>query len=206
MANENSKISYFNTLIFTIVSGIISLLLLLALFFEVGRDYAYLIITIEIGIFSIIALCIFQIIRNERRIAAAKIQRYNKISFQKCPDYFEMSTNGDNVTECKNNFTIIYPDGSNKKILIHPGSDNFNFPEPYNSTNLFVPSTTNAPLKYNVFNLYATEQSDKLKDAAEQCKIIMNNPLDNDTNLAEFKHYSDTPWTYARSRCEQYLQ
>jgi len=199
MANENSKISYFNTLIFTIVSGIISLLLLLALFFEIGKKYAYLIVMVEVGIFSIIALCIYQIIVNERRIASAKTQRYSKISFQKCPDYFEQITDDSNQVFCKNGFNVIYPDGSQKKILIYPSN-------PISQFDSILQPVTSSSAKYIQFPLYATEQSDKLKDATDQCGIIMKNPLSTDPVLGSFTGYSDTPWTYARSRCEQYIQ
>jgi uncharacterized membrane protein YhaH (DUF805 family) len=61
--NDNKNTSYFNTLIFTIVAGIISLLLLLALVFKPVRDHAmYFIIALEVGIFTIIAVCIYQIV------------------------------------------------------------------------------------------------------------------------------------------------
>lgn len=200
MANENSKISYFNTLIFTIVSGIISLLLLLALFFEIGKKYAYLIIMVEFGIFSIILLCIIQIIINERRIAAAKNQRYNKISLQRCPDYFQQITDGNNAVNCKNGFNILYPDGSQKKILIYPSNPTSQFDQVF-------PQVTASSPKYLSFPLYSTEQSDKLKNANDQCGVIMKDPLPTDTVLApDFTGYSQTPWTYARSRCEQYIE
>jgi len=200
MANENSKISYFNTLIFTIVSGIISLLLLLALFFEIGKKYAYIIVMVEFGIFSIIALCIYQIIINEKRIAASKTQSYNKISLQKCPDYFQQITDGNNAVHCKNGFNIIYPDQTQKKILIYPSNPTSEFPQ------IFPQITTSSP-KYLQFPLYATEQSDKLKTARDQCGVIMNNPPATDKVLApDFTGYSQTPWTYARSRCEQYIE
>jgi hypothetical protein len=200
MVNENSKISYFNTLIFTIVAGIISLLLLLALFFEVGRDYAYLIVMVEFGIFSIIGVCIYQIIVNEARIAAAKTQSYNKISFQKCPDYFQQITDANNASYCKNGFNIIYPDSTQKKILIYPSNPTSQF-----DTNF--PQVSSSSPKYLNFPLYATEQSDKLKNAKDQCGVIMKDPLPTDTILAPlFTGYSQTPWSYARARCEQYVE
>ena len=61
---SDSKVSYFNTMIFTIITGTFSLLLLLILLFKDGRKVLPLILTIEIGVFLIIAVCITQIIIN----------------------------------------------------------------------------------------------------------------------------------------------
>lgn len=198
MVNENSRVSYFNTLIFTIISGIISLLLLLALFFEVGKKNAYLIIMVEIGIFTIIALCIYKIIINEKRLSKDKKQIYNKLSFQSCPDYFEKSIEND-VTYCKNNFVITNADNTQKKILIYPLAATL--PKPSYPLN----NSSSNPITFK-FPLYNVEKSDKFKSANDECAIIMKEPPPNVVALQEFKDYSKLPWSYARSRCEPYVE
>ena len=61
------KKSYYNTLIFTIIAGVVSVALLCILILKKGQEYMPFIVTLEIGIFSIIALCITMILVNEFR-------------------------------------------------------------------------------------------------------------------------------------------
>ena len=202
MANNTSKVSFFNTLIFTIVSGVISLILLLALFLDVGKQFAYTIIVVEIGIFSVISMCIYQIIKNEKKLNKEKTGTDDKISFDKCPDYFTKVYENDN-TVCKNDFTVITPRGQQMKLRIYPVDANIPLP-------LTLPSAYQG--KCEKFNLYQIEQNADFKSAQDQCAIILNEPpvslaktqAERD-KMAQYEHYSKTPWTYARSKCSKYV-
>ena len=68
MSGSDPKIkSYFNTLIFTIISGIFSLVLIATLFFDMFKKYIPFIVTVEIGLFLIIGYCIYKIYNNEQK-------------------------------------------------------------------------------------------------------------------------------------------
>lgn len=192
MASDNSKISYFNTLIFTIVSGIISLVLIVMLFFPFGKGLIYMIVTMEIGIFSVIGVCLFQIIKNELYIANMKKNLPDRVSFSECPDYY-IRVEEQGVTKCKNNY--IARDVSNNKtpIRIYPSSVDLPKVLPQDSQ-----------VTFEKFNLYEIEQSNKLlKEAREECAVLDSSPMD--TNLTAFKDYSKIPWTHARARCGPYM-
>ena len=191
MASENSKMSYFNTLIFTIVSGIISLLLIVMLFFKVGKEFLYMIVTMEIGIFTVIGYCLFQIIKNEIYIKNMKKNLPERISFSECPDYFIRTEEG-GITVCKNTFKSTDGAGNEFNTRIYP----MDIPLPN-------PLPQNSQQKYERFNLYHIEQSNKLlKEARDQCAIVTSMPPN--TDLAEFRDYSKIPWTHARARCGPY--
>lgn len=191
MASENSKISYFNTLIFTIVSGIISLILIVLLFFNVGKDLIYLIVTMEIGIFSVVGICLYQIIKNETDIKNMKKNLPERVSFNECPDYFIKSDEKGTIV-CKNSFKSRDGDNNEYNTRIYPADIELPNPLPENSLQ-----------KYEKFNLFHIEQSNKLlKAGRDQCAVINSTPPN--VELAEFRDYSKIPWTHARSRCGPY--
>lgn len=206
MANDNSKVSYFNTLIFTIVSGIISLLLLMLLFFDMGRQNAYLIVTVEIGIFTVIAFCVYQIIKNESLLNSLKKTVSAKISFSECPEYFNKSTSGDDVI-CWNNYNSTMPGGRTYLVKI------------YDAATPLPPVLPEQGLEYNTsmlkrdaFKLYEIEQTPAFKDAKQECEYIMSEPVVSAARTpadAEFMNkfvgYSKTPWVHARARCAPYV-
>lgn len=197
--NESSKISYFNTLIFTIISGIISLLLLLTLFFDIGKKYAYLVIGVEVGIFIIIGVCIIQIINNEKKLKNMKKLSSDKISFSQCPDYF-MKVENNNVINCNNDFIVTTADGKQQKLKIYPADPSITMPNSLPVNNPDVKDT---------FPLFYLEQSTDLKDATQQCNIVINEPNPANTSIDfqnKFKGYSKLPWTYAKSRCSPYVE
>lgn len=192
--NESSKISYFNTLIFTIISGVISLVLLMLLFFEFGKEWMYLIITVEVGIFSVIGICLYQIIKNELLINGLKKGLPQRISFSECPDYFLRGENN-GVTVCNNNYPVVDNRGRKFTLRIYPLDTDL-------PTSLPIPLLdVNEQIK-----LYEIEQSNRvLKDAKEECAVVMNEPPVGNTDLRPFRGYSKLPWTHARSRCGPYV-
>lgn len=194
--NESSKISYFNTLIFTIVSGIVSLILLLTLVMspKVKEHAFYFVVAVEIGIFAIIVYCIYQIMFNESKLRYADIT--SKISFYECPDYFVKTYQGAD-TLCVNNYQVT-DDNDNKFLLrIYPEDQ----PLP---TELPIQTTS----KSEKFNLYHIEQTQDFKNAKDECAFILNEPQVNLATSAakqellnQFVGYSKLPWMHARSRC-----
>ena len=203
-AQTSSKVSYFNTLIFTIVSGIVSLMLLMLLFFDLGKKYIYLIITIEVGIFMVIGMCLYMIIKNELELAKGKDKSNVKFSFTECPDYFVKTEDKSRVI-CKNNYTMIDPSGIKYTMRIYP-ADKTKYPLP-----LSLPAT-NPNDKNEQFDLYHIEQTPEFKDARDQCAFVGAEPkLNSSTSAAQkefmkkYEGYSALPWTHAQSRCAPFV-
>lgn len=200
MTNESSRVSYFNTLIFTIVSGILSLLLLLSLFIDIVKEHAfYFIIAVEIGIFTVIAICIYQIVKNEKMQKNKKLDI--KLSFYECPDYFN-KIEENSETYCYNNYQVFDARGKSYVLRIYPES--VQLPNSLPVANID---------KNEKFNLYQIEQNPEFKNAKDQCAFIVAEP---DTNTAisadqqrmmdQYKGYSTLPWTHAQSRCGPYVE
>lgn len=198
--NENTKISYFNTLIFTIIAGITSLLLLLSLFSDKVKNMAfYFIIAVEIGIFTVVAICIFQIISNEARINAQKKNLEGKIAFTECPDYF-IKYDEDSETYCANNYTVTDAAGNRMIMRIYPADVQLpDLPAPVQGKN-------------EKFNLYQLQQSQDLSNAKQQCAPVFQEPnLAAATSpaqveqLRQYQGYSKLPWSHARTRCAPYV-
>lgn len=195
--DKSSRVSYFNTLIFTIISGIISLMLLFALLSTKVRETAfYFIIAVEVGIFVVIAFCLWQIVYNESVLNSKKRDLLKqRLSFSECPDYYIKKEEKD-ATYCLNNFTIKDYSGT-YAMRIYPSSESLPLTLPNTST-----PGDKIDNKNEKFKLYHIEQSDKLKDARSECNVVLNEP----PTTNEFTGYSKVPWTHARSRCAPYVE
>jgi hypothetical protein len=201
MATEESKVSYFNTLVFTIVSGIISLLLLLSLFFDFVRQNGfYFVIAVEIGIFSVIAICIFQIMRNESLLNAMRSNALKKLTFTECPDYFvKEDVNGEMM--CYNNYSVKDSKGRSYYMRIYPAEEQ-------------LPALISQGKEEGVkgkMSLYKIEQTVDFKTGKEQCAVVLQEPVLEGIQpakrevLQNFVGYSKLPWMHARSRCGPYV-
>lgn len=108
MSSRSGKL-YINTMVFSIIAGIISLMLLLLLFYGASAVEAYtpLIVTVEIGMLIVIITAVVRIYLNERKAKKALDDMENKtIVVTTCPDYWVMSRDEDSEkTVCSNRFT-----------------------------------------------------------------------------------------------------
>lgn len=195
MSHSSRKISYFNTLIFTIIAGIVSLLLLAALFFNVLTKWKVSIITVEIGIFMIIGFSIWQIIANEALLDKYRRAKNFDIDFTQCPDYY-ISTMIDNKTICSNEY-IIEDEFKNKKLMkIYPAdnpSKNESYPLPKFHTSAFKDSSKPT----DKFDSTYIQTASDLRDTQAKCSAVLG--LENNYNL-----YSKIPWVGVKARCETY--
>ena len=84
--------SYINTLIFCIIAKASSLLLFLLLLFRPGWTISWLIITVEVGLITIIAYTLYQLYAYQKAIdkAAAEAAKAPAM-LDTCPDYFVRS-------------------------------------------------------------------------------------------------------------------
>jgi hypothetical protein len=199
MSDEKRKVSYFNTLIFTIIAGIVSILLLVLLFFKGFNEYLPFIIALEVGIFSIIALCITQIILNERFLDKLKKNIRETINFNQCPDYYTKRETGDKEI-CSSDY--IYKDKGNKNWImkIYPEDDLLNRshgsrPLPANVSLDYI---GNEP-KYEKFPLHEIENEPTFKTYDDKCAPLTTDPQD--PKLSYLRGYNLVPWSTMNSKC-----
>jgi hypothetical protein len=190
MVDAEQKIAYFNTLVFTIVSGIVSLGILIFMFFKPAAKLFPFLITVEVGIFLIIIVTITQIILAERERNKYKNQKNFTINFTSCPDYYIERNIGDKKI-CSNEYIVEDKNKVNYIMKILPAEGSYSFPDTHNPSY----STDSAQDKFN--NLVIANSS-VLKDNAEKCAALFGR---NDS----FTAYSHIPWSGVQARCNSYV-
>ena len=100
--NRHAKL-YTNTMVFAIIAGIVSLMLLALLYFGAGTEmFSALIITVEIGLLFVIVLSVLRILnveRKNRKLAKNSID--NLLAVKTCPDYWTMHETSIGEKKCK---------------------------------------------------------------------------------------------------------
>jgi hypothetical protein len=195
-ATNNKKISYFNTLIFTIIAGVVSLGVVSLLFFDVGKQIIYFIVAFEVGVLGIIAYCIYKIIRGEMD----KNNRKDKyvVRFDQCPDYYS-SKIINNKEYCVADYIVRNAKGDVSVMRIFPEKDARGSISAPASISLDYANQTGADYKYK-FELRQLEQDPKIPTFEEKCKYLYTEPPQNPKYNA-YRHFTQIPWTYAKSRC-----
>ena len=192
---SESRVAYFNTLIFTIVTGVISLGVLALLIFPFGKDYMAFIITFEIGVFIIIGICIYNIVKAENEKSK---QKEIYVKFDQCPDAYSRHTSN-NMVFCKNFYKVKDASGNDFIARIYPlkdGNNNEIVPlMTFTATQLYDVSASN----YTNFELGGIDKDINLKTGAERCQLLFTKPTS--SNLNPYMDYNLLPWTYTRSRC-----
>lgn len=195
MSNSSRKISYFNTLIFTIIAGIVSLLLLAALFFEVLAKWKVFIITVEVGIFLIIGICIWQIIANESLLDKYRKAKNFNIDFTTCPDYY-ISKMVDDKTICSNEY-IVEDEYHNKKLMKVYPADNAAKNEVYPLPNTHVSTFTDSFNPSEKFDSAYIQGANDLNDTQAKCGAVLG-------QNTTYKPFSKIPWVGVKSRCASF--
>jgi hypothetical protein len=195
MADTEQRIAYFNTLVFTIISGIISLGILIFMFFKPAAKLFPFLITVEVGIFFIIIISIFQIISAEKLKDKYKETKNFAINYTLCPDYYvERNINGTKV--CSNEY-IVEDDNRVKYIMkILPGDDidkgiSYTFPmvhEPNYTTDSAIDKFKNTII----------DVAPDLKGNTEKCAAVYG-------RVPKYADYSRIPWTALTQRCDSYV-
>ena len=97
MASTDMSTQYVNTMVFAVVAGILSLMLLLLIMYasDTVQQYSLFIMTVEGGLVLIIAVAIFQIIGYEQKHSKQRRDgTQNAITVMTCPDYWTMQADG----------------------------------------------------------------------------------------------------------------
>lgn len=198
-SDNEKKISYFNTLIFTIVTGIISLCILGLLFFEIGQKMIYFIIAFEIGVFALIGYCLYRIISGENKLKKNK-ESY-VLRFNECPDYYTRHFNAEkNQVECINNYIVKDRNGQVYLSSLLPtkiGGEDVTIPPSVKA----IPTTAAGHERIILNQLEKDENFPKYED---KCGLIFQTPASKDVKYNPYRSYSTIPWTYMRGRCESF--
>ena len=103
--------NYLNTLIFIIIAKGFTICLLILLIFEFGKQYSYVILMFQLGIFVIVIWAILKIINYDKARDKLKKQLDNAPPYiATCPEYHVLhhdSNNGNKI--CRN--TYVTPNG-----------------------------------------------------------------------------------------------
>ena len=97
---------YVNTLVFSIVSALMALGLLMLLIWGPSqvRDFAFLIVTVELGLVCVMVASIIRIYMYERSLRQkAETAKRNLVMVDTCPDYWT-ANNTPTGTICKNSY------------------------------------------------------------------------------------------------------
>lgn len=203
--NNNKRISYKNTLIYTIVTAIVSLLILALLFIPSMFDYIYFIAVIELGIFIIIGVCIYKIINYEKHLNELRDQNSYYIPFSECADYFVKKTDSKGNTYCSNEYSVKDQFGNVKMMKIYPTDTALptTHTQTMNDINCKAGTTgCTIPHKYEKYSLTQIPDSKLLKTNQQRCSVLFVEPTD--PALTEYKEYTKIPWTYVKGRCETF--
>jgi hypothetical protein len=202
MADNKSadRLSFINTLVFTIVASIFSLGLLVMVFFKFAKDYLVFIISVEVGIMIIIFYCIYKIFKNERDIKKVKDANLFLVNFDECADYFVRKADDSGKFYCSNDYVVT--DETNRQFHMKI------YPVTTHNTNVTIPTfnnntarrTSNMPYtnRYEEFPLAELVTASNLPTYNKKCEpLYVSNP--------EYPEYKHLPWTYVKSRCESFF-
>ena len=115
--DDNRKVSYFRTLIFTIISAMISLVLFGVLYLK--PEFKSFVITIEIGIFAIIGYTIYSIVQHEKLLNQMSDPSRFRFGFDSCPDYYIKRVDEDTRKDfCSNEYIVVDKESPLQKKLI----------------------------------------------------------------------------------------
>jgi len=202
---QTDKLSYINTLIFTLIAGVISLALLCILLFPIGKKFLVFVVSVEIGILTIIAFCIYKIATNESYLRRLRDSNNIVVNFEQCGDYYVKNINQFGKEVCTNNYVVT--DETNTRYVMKiwdagasniPGNNNIR----EDQVNFFGNSNANASDATNRRELYALKElatSSNLTTFTDKCKPFYY-------NVPNFSEYQGIPWTYAKSRCQSFQQ
>lgn len=169
---------YLNTMIFTVISGVISLVLLLALMYVPSMSqYSILILTVQIGLILVILQALYRIWWSLRKTSnAMDMSNRNTLAVGFCPDYMRASvldSSSGGGTTCSN----LYPGGQTQIW-----------------TGLMASATPAAPTTVSL----ALLDGKNIKDVCAAANSSTSSSMLSQPTAA-------VPWTELRSRCSTFM-
>jgi hypothetical protein len=203
MVRTHTQKSYINTLIFVILTSIISLILLYLLYIDILKPYLYFVVGFEAGTFLLIFYIIYKIIKYEQNITNNKDLSNLIIDFNQCPDLYTKRMDKRGRPYCVNEHRIKDKSGEYKTLKTYPNPHSTRgnpYVLPKNLDN--TPPTDNLnSTKYDKFYL-DTLDNGNLKTNFDKCSPIWNEPNDK-TSL--YTGFTVLPWTTVRSKCDNFV-
>jgi len=210
MTNLVKQKSYFRTLVFAIISTLISVgLIAVVLLVPQAKQLTTLIVTIQAGLFLITIYCIRQVILKEKQFVKMSDPQNYVVNFDDCPDYFNRKYDeASRKFYCSNEYIVEHPVDTAKqaimKLMLHdPTNTTIQFPNYHSNEYMNTKGgTSSKPIPSEKF--YSEVFQDKsLTDNIKRCNIVddssvvevVNDPIENR------KEYKKLPWTSVRSRC-----
>jgi hypothetical protein len=198
---DYGKKSYFRTLIFTVISAIFSLALFGILFFK--PEYKTFVITVEIGIFSIITYVIYNIVQHEKLLSQMSDPSRFRFTFDSCPDYYIKRTdNSTNKDFCSNEYIVVDKESPlEDKLIMKIVDENTRLPSNHSPTFLTKDANTGVSIQPDKFDKFMLDDffSPELTSIKDRCDVINPNVV---TEKDKFQGYKNIPWTNTRSRCD----
>jgi len=190
-----SEKSYFRLMIFTIMSAIVSIILLVLLLLGFLQEYIYFVLGVECGIVIIIIYCIYKITRASSKWNLS----IPTIYFNSCPDFYTQKTDSNGVAYCANEH-IVKDTYNNQSILkTYPlyTTSTSGMPVTLPQTNDDSPPMTATP-RYDRFYLNELEYAKDLPETSDKCQPLFG-------YSSNYAGYDVIPWSRYRSECQSFL-
>jgi len=98
--------NYLNTMIFIIIAKGITIALLITLLLEIGQQFSYIIITIQIGLLLVASWGIYMIVVYDKQSDKdKKAMASSPAILETCPDYYVRTYDESDNVVCRNQFT-----------------------------------------------------------------------------------------------------
>lgn len=186
--------SYINTLVFAIITGLVTLVLLIGILFSSAmNEYAYVLVTVEVGLIAIVSYALYNIIAYESKMKRlSSTASKNALLAQNCPDYYTVGYDATGAAVCKNFFKGRSPSGESFAMFYVPSQQ-------------YTSRMENARREY-VFSGNPPSSSIAMKDfenkrVEDTCKQVQGRPPENDTAKTVANNYV-IPWTDMRPKCD----
>jgi hypothetical protein len=186
--------SYVNTLVFAIVAGMISLILLLGLLFTTAMGaYSWFVITLEVGLITIIIWTLVRIFTYESRMRRMnRNATKNALVAQTCPDYYTVFHDAVGSADCRNIFRGRSPANEEFVMVYVPGT-NFEADPAVRGGIIFKSNPPDHRIEMKKF------EDKRINDT---CAIVQGrDPSSADAMPLEANNYN-IPWTDLRTKCE----
>lgn len=192
---EKYNVSYYNLLIFTIISSIFCILLTLILYYQGIEKYMPFLVTLISGVVLIIFYYLIVIYLNDKE------RDEQLLSFYKCPEYYNKKNIGGKEI-CTND--SLYYDQNNKQYImkIYPASAKLTtetYPLPSKLDVNYRPTDN----KYEKFPLDEINSTVVFNSNTKKCSPIKGTV--NDKSILSYNNYSLTPWTNIKSQCSSVI-
>lgn len=202
MQEENQRVSYVRTLVYTITAAVLSIVLFGLMFLEGARTWFLSIIIIEIGIFAIIFYCIFTIVNWEKKMEQLRDPKNYVIKFDNCPDYYVKRY--DTATKgyfCSNEYVVTDKRNPTKVLIMKLFAEEDKSSPATHNADFMEKNGTGPAVKPKPIDKFMMEDiMSKVQTLNERCQIV--NPNVPESSTDKLTGYKTIPWVSVQRRCD----